>query len=331
MLSCHDVTHSYHQRPVLAIDELLLQSGTVTALVGPNGSGKSTLLRILAFLEGPNRGELRLDGTVIAGRTARRRARQRVTLVEQAPYLFPTTVRENLLYALRLHGVTGRTAGHRADRALTTLDASALATRDARALSEGEVRRIALARAIVIDPDVLLLDEPAGAADRAAAIAVYTTMARQRDRGAAVCFTSHHVEDAFRWSDDLRTLTDGRLREAAPENLFRATLPPGTGAKDVTIGPLTLTVVSDRDGPVTIAIQPEEILVSPQPLGSSARNEFTGPVVRISEHDADRITVTVDVGIDLSARVTRAALRDLDLHVGSPVVLTVKALAVQVS
>ncbi len=331
MLSCHGVAHGYGTRPVLDIDDLCLDAGSITALVGPNGSGKSTLLRILAFLEEPRRGAVHLDGRPVVGRAGRRQARRRVTLVEQVPYLFPTTVRDNLHHALRFHGVRGREAADRTGRALEAVDAAQLADRHARALSEGESRRVALARAIVIEPQVLLLDEPAGAADRAAALALYTAMARERDRGTAVCFSSHHIEDAFRWSDDLRTLADGRLREAAPENLFRATLPAGTGAKDVPIGPLTLRVVSDREGPVTIAIPPEEILISPRPLGSSARNEFRGSVVRISEHPNDRITVTADVGIDLSARVTRAAVRDLDLHVGSPVVLTVKALAVQVS
>jgi molybdopterin-binding protein len=251
-------------------------------------------------------------------------------VVEQVPYLFPATVQDNLLYALRLHGVTGPEAKDRTRRALETLGASPLADRAARGLSEGEIRRVALARAIVIEPDVLLLDEPAGAADRAAAMALYAVMATERERGTAVCFTSHHVEDAYRWSDDLRTLTAGRLGEVAPENLFRASLPPGAGAKEAAIGPLTLTVVSSREGPVSISIPPEEILVSVRPLASSARNEFAGTVVRISEHDQDRITVTVDVGIDLAARVTRAALRELDVHVGTPVVLTIKALAVQV-
>jgi tungstate transport system ATP-binding protein len=315
---------------VLTIDELTLESGTVTALVGPNGSGKSTLLHILGFLVQPTAGELRLDGTIVRGRVDRRRARRRVTVVEQVPYLFPATVQDNLLYALRLHGVTGPEAKDRTRRALETLGASPLADRAARGLSEGEIRRVALARAIVIEPDVLLLDEPAGAADRAAAMALYAVMATERERGTAVCFTSHHVEDAYRWSDDLRTLTAGRLGEVAPENLFRASLPPGAGAKEAAIGPLTLTVVSSREGPVSISIPPEEILVSVRPLASSARNEFAGTVVRISEHDQDRITVTVDVGIDLAARVTRAALRELDVHVGTPVVLTIKALAVQV-
>lgn len=331
MLSARGITHTYGGRTVLDIDAIVLPAGSVTALVGPNGSGKSTLLRILAFLERPTGGTLQLDGVTVDGSAARRRARRRVTMVEQVPYLFPTSVRENLLYALKLHGITGGTAGDRARRALEAVDATALAAREARALSEGEARRVALARAVVLEPDVLLLDEPAGAADRAAAVALYSAMARERDRGSAVCFTSHHIEDAFRWSDVLRTLSDGRLHEIAPENLFRATLPPGQGAKDVSIGPLTLRVVSDRDGPVTISVPPEEILVSNQPIASSARNQFTGPVVRISEHDADRITLTVDVGVDLAARVTRAALRELDVHVGSPVVLTVKALAVQVT
>ena len=330
MLRAAGLDHAYGGLTVLAVDAFALERGSVTALVGPNGSGKSTLLRLLAFVERPRAGTIALDGAPVRTRTERRHARLRVTLVEQAPYLFPRSVRENVEYGLRLRGIRSADARARAMAALERLHAGGLAQRPARELSDGEIQRVALARAIALEPDALLLDEPAGAADRAATAQLHRVLHEERERGTAVCFASHHLEDAYRWSDTLVALADGRAGSVTPENLFRATLPEGRGSKVAAIGPLEVVVVTDRAGPVTLAIPPHEVLVSHAPLESSARNAFTGTVVRISDHSDDMVTVTVDAGVDLAARVTRSALRELGIHVGSRVVLTVKALAVQV-
>lgn len=330
MLSATDLRHAYGARTVLRVDRVTLGRGSITGLVGPNGSGKSTLLRILAFLERPGSGVISLDKTPVRSTGAYRSARRRVTLVEQVPYLFSESVLDNVVYGLRLRGRSRPDAEARARQALERVQTAGLAHRPARELSEGECRRVALARAIALEPDVLLLDEPAGAVDRAAAAQLHRILQEERARGAAICFASHQIEEAFRWSDAIVALTDGRAGAATPENLFRTTLPDGSGSKVAEIGPLSVVVVTDRSGPVTLAIPPHEVLVSHAPLHSSARNEFAGPVVRISEHNGDMVTLTVDAGVDLAARVTRSAMRELDIHVGTRVVLTVKALAVQV-
>jgi tungstate transport system ATP-binding protein len=330
MLSATHLRHTYGGRPVLTVERLTLERGSITALAGPNGSGKSTLLRVLAFLERPASGTITLDGVAVRSSGAYRRARRRVTLVEQVPYLFSASVLDNVVYGLRLRGLARPDAQARAGQALERVQSAGLARRHAWELSEGERQRVALARALALDPDVLLLDEPAGAVDRAAAAQLHRILREERARGAAVCFASHHLEDAYRWSDGILGLTDGHLGAVTPENLFRATLPEGSGSKVADVGPIRVVVVTDRSGPVTLAIPPHDVLVSHASLHSSARNEFVGPVVRISDHDGDMVTLTVDAGVDLAARITRSAMRELDIHVGTRVVLTVKALAVQV-
>ena len=330
MLSATDLRHTYAARPVLTVDRFVLERRSITALTGPNGSGKSTLLRVLAFLERPASGTLTLDGAAVRSPVEYRRARLRVTLVEQVPYLFSDTVLDNLVYGLRLRRVARSDAETGARRALERLQAGGLARRPARELSDGERQRVALARAIALEPDVLLLDEPASAVDRAAAAQLHHILQEERARGTAVCVASHHLEDAYRWSDTIVALAEGRAGAVTPENLFRATLPEGSGSKVASVGPIDVVVVTDRAGPVTLAIPPHEVLVSHTSLHSSARNEYAGPVVRISEHDGEMVTLTVDVGVDLAARITRSAMRELDIHVGRRVVLTVKALAVQV-
>lgn len=330
MLEARDLEHGYGRRTVLSVEDLTLPSGTITAIVGPNGSGKSTLLRVLAFLETPRAGVLRLDGAPIRSPSECRRARRQVTLVEQTPYLFPGTSQDNLAYALSLHGIPSSERAGRVRRALERVLASDLAPRRADQLSNGEVQRVAIARALALEPAVLLMDEPASAADRATSTRLYQVLDEERSRGAAICFASHQLEDAYRWSDRLVALADGRTGVVTPENLFRAVLPDGVGSKTARVGPLDIHVVTDRSGPVTLALPADEVLVSTAPLRSSARNEFAGRVVRISEHDRDRITIAVDVGVDLVAHITPSALRELDIQLGSTVVLAIKALAVRV-
>jgi tungstate transport system ATP-binding protein len=176
---------------VLSLEAFDLEAGSVTALVGPNGAGKSTLLRILAVLERPDAGTLSLDGRPLVSAADRRWARCHVTLVEQHPYLFGGTVRHNLHYALSLQGIRGPEAARRTEAALDRLHAVELAERPAGDLSAGEIQRVAVARALVLEPKVLLLDEPAGVADRATLARLYQTLAEEQEQGTALCFASH--------------------------------------------------------------------------------------------------------------------------------------------
>src|SRR5213080_2721424 len=238
MLELVAVRHRYDGRVVLDIERFAVPPGAAVAIVGPNGSGKSTLLRLLALLERPSEGEVRLDGAVASASPALRR---RVTLVEQRPILFRGTVRENLEYGLRVRDV-GQTAanGILAD-VVERLGITPLLRRRRHELSDGEVQRVAVARALALRTDVLLLDEPASSADRAAAGALYRALAAERAaRPFAVCIASHQLEDAYRWADDIRALAEGRLSPVTPENLFRVELPAGDGVKTVRVGTIAL-------------------------------------------------------------------------------------------
>lgn len=330
LLSARHIEHLYGGRRVLAVDEIEFASGTITALVGPNGSGKSTLLRILGFLEPPTRGTLALDGKQVRTRADRLSARRTVTLVEQQPFLFGGTVKSNLMFGLRTRGCRGREATARVTEALQTVAIEELADRDARSLSDGEKQKAAVARALVVQPRVLLLDEPASAADRASKNRLYQVLDDVRQAGLAVCFASHHLEDAYRWSDRMVSLEGGRASPVTPENLFRVDIPPGTGAKPVRVGNLVIRIVTDTSGPATIALPPDDFIVSKSAFPSSARNQFPGRIQRISEDTRGRVTLTVDAGPEFIVRITPDSLAELGLVVGSAVVLSVKAVAVRV-
>jgi tungstate transport system ATP-binding protein len=332
MLELRNVRHRYGARVVLDLAQFAVPPGSVLAVVGHNGAGKSTLLRLLALLEAPTEGQVLLNGVVVP-RHAPAALRRRVTLVEQRPILFRGTVLENLVYGLQVRGI-GRAAqngiiGDVVDR----LGLKPLLARRRTELSDGEVQRIAVARALVLRTDVLLLDEPASSADTAAAGALYRALAAERAaRPLTVCIASHQLEDAYRWADDIRALADGRLSPVTPENLFRVELPPGDGVKSVRVGDIAIVVMTERSGPAVLAVPPTDIFVSREPLASSARNVFKGRVTGMAiERRGAGVHVRADMGgVELVAAVTAESARDLALTPGANVVFSFKATAVQV-
>jgi molybdopterin-binding protein len=332
MIELVGVRHEYDGRVVLDLERFAVAPGAAVAVVGPNGSGKSTLLRLLALLERPTQGRVLLDGVDMTPRGTERR---RVTLVEQRPILFRATVRENLEFGLKVRGVRRTEVNSRVENVAARLAITSLLGRRRHELSEGEVQRVAVARALAVEPDVLLLDEPASSADRAAALALYRALAEERARRPlAICLASHQLEDAYRWAEDVRALADGRLSPVTPENLFRVELVAAESGdlKHACVGAVEIAAMTDKTGSAILAVPPTDIFVSREPLASSARNTFQGRVTALARRRAGHgaVHVTADVGVELVAVVTEEAVRDLALAPGSPVVFSFKASAVRV-
>jgi ABC-type multidrug transport system ATPase subunit len=175
-------------REVLHGVSFAVPQGLVTALLGPSGAGKSTLLRCLNGLVAPDRGEVLLHGRDVR-ELAPRELRRRVGLVAQAPVMLPGTVRDNVLYAIE-----DPREGRVGDALRAAGLAEAFAGRGARELSGGEQARVALARALARDPEVLLLDEPTAALDHDTAAHVGATLRELADRGLGVCVATHDLE-----------------------------------------------------------------------------------------------------------------------------------------
>jgi len=258
-----------------------------------------------------------------------------VTLVEQRPILFRATIRENMEFGLQVRGIRRTEVNRRVEAVAARLAITPLLGRRRHELSDGEVQRVAVARALAVEPDVLLLDEPASSADRAAALTLYRALAEERARRPmAVCLASHQLEDAYRWADDVRALADGRLSPVTPENLFRVELKAAESGdlKHACVGTVEIAAMTDKTGPAILAVPPTDIFVSREPLASSARNTFPGRVTGLARRRPDEgaVHVTADVGVELVAVITEEAVRDLALAPGSPVVFSFKASAVRV-
>ncbi|RMG17535.1 MAG: ABC transporter ATP-binding protein [Deltaproteobacteria bacterium] len=210
-VSIERVTRVYGRTRALAGVDLRLQSGTVTALLGPNGAGKSTLLHILSTLMLPSSGRIRY-GEVDHGRAAET-LRGEIGLVSHATLVYPPlSALENLDFFGRLYGVRGRK-----ERARTLLRQVGLAesawTRPAATYSRGMLQRLALARALLPDPRLLLLDEPFTGLDRDASVRLMEILRDVRGQGRIVLLVTHDLEGAAQLADRVAILSRGRIAE----------------------------------------------------------------------------------------------------------------------
>lgn len=211
------VRHRYGDRLALEIPELAIRQGGLYLLTGANGSGKSTLLQILALLMPPTAGTVSFHGRPIDWRSAGLlEIRRRVTLLHQAPYLFNESVAGNVAFGLRARGIAGGRLRQLVDEALDMVGLRGFQKRRARELSGGEAQRVAMARALAIAPEVLLLDEPLANVDRQSAAFLEELIGGLPARGTSVVMTTHNPEQPIRLGGERIHLVAGRLA-AVPE------------------------------------------------------------------------------------------------------------------
>jgi tungstate transport system ATP-binding protein len=222
ILRLEGIRKQYGTSTVLDIATLRVEKGSVHALVGPNGSGKTTLLEIAALIGEPSRGSVYVlgeDGT--ADKTTRRKLRREVTLVDQNPYLFDTTVYRNIAFGLKARGLGRAEIRSRVGEALESVGLGPFAARRASGLSAGETQRVALARAMALRPALLLLDEPTANVD-VFHVQILENLIRVavEENDATVIFATHSFAQSQRLAGTTHLLVEGRLSTAPPEDHF---------------------------------------------------------------------------------------------------------------
>jgi tungstate transport system ATP-binding protein len=219
----------YNERRVLDCESLEIWHGEILALVGPSGAGKSTMLRLLNFLESPSCGWIEFQGVRFeAGREMPLELRRRVTTVFQRPMLLDRNVWDNVTYGLRLRGE--RDSMPKAQAVLDQVGLEGLAHQRARSLSGGEAQRVVLARAMVLHPDVLLLDEPTANLDPYN-VGLIEAIIRQinSERSTTLVLVTHNVFQARRLADRVAFVLGGKLVEVAEvERFFQSPADPRT-------------------------------------------------------------------------------------------------------
>lgn len=279
------VTKSFGAVQVLSEVSLAVEAGTTVALLGPSGCGKTTLLRIIAGLERPDRGEVRIGGsTVVDDGHFVAPERRRIGMVFQDWALFPhLSVGQNVAYGLPRSPQRRR----RVAQSLDLVGLGGLEDRLPGTLSGGQQQRVALARALAPRPQAILLDEPFSNLDTALRVQVRTEVhALLTDLGITAVFVTHDQQEAFVLGNEVAVMSGGVIvQQAAPATLYAAPLTPwvatfvgeanlvsadadGCVAR-TPIGPVPLAEA--HAGPVDVLLRPEQLEVSP---GRGARVEL---------------------------------------------------------
>lgn len=327
----HDLTKDYGPRRVLDVEHFAVTPGTICAVVGPNGSGKTALLSLLALLESPTSGTIALFGEEAKRAPgARRHLRRRVVMVHEQPWMFHTTVLDNVTYGLSARGVRRGDARRLATAALESVGMAHAGEWSARGLSAGEARRVALARALAVGPDLILLDEPLADIDARNATVVENVIRDLPSRGTTVLLATHRLEVAYRLADQCLSLGDGRIRQALPDNHFAGTITEDEGEPVMKIAPgRVLRLSTEVRGAAHVIIDPRTVVLSRAPAPSSARNHFSGPITGL-QTERDRVRVTVDVGVPIVALITQRSFRQMELHLGEEISVVFKTVSLDV-
>jgi tungstate transport system ATP-binding protein len=333
--------------PLLDVGQIEIRGGEILSVLGPNGAGKSTLLRVLGMLQKPDSGSIDFLGQT--GREAEKSMRRRSAFVFQRPHLWAGSVRSNIELGLRLKGQAPDTTRNLAEQAAAQLGIRALLDRDARALSGGEAQRVAVARAMALDPDVLFLDEPASNLDAMARAALIEDLEHvARDGRHATVLATHDRADAFSLADRVIVMRDGRVvQSGCPEDLFENPVDPFIAAVTGAELSFRASVVSSQEGLLVVQVgdtelsaagsaapgdrvrvvyRPEDLFLSHSEIQGSPRNRFQARVTEIRPAGS-LLRVRLDGAGHWVAVVTRAAADELSLEVGTRTWVQVKATA----
>ncbi|WP_317056434.1 ABC transporter ATP-binding protein [Roseovarius rhodophyticola] len=311
---------------------LTIGQGEFIAIMGPSGCGKTTTLRMLAGLDAPTNGEIRIAGKRMNDLPAHERD---TPMVWQSLALFPyLNARENVEFGLKMRGVE---AGERRKRALNWLDRMEIgefAERNVETLSGGQRQRVALARALVTEPQLLLLDEPLSALDAHLVIRMQSVLTRlQRELGITFVYVTHSQSEAFAMADRVVIMSKGEIAQiGTPREIYRA---PKTRfvaefvgrnnilqgrvtehAKDVStvdtaLGTFTVPGKTEVGSDVAIVVSADMMQIGPGENTLEATvlsEEFVGSMVTIFLEAED--------GTELKIQMQERALGDLDLSAG---------------
>jgi tungstate transport system ATP-binding protein len=213
------VSKRHSESFVLRVEQLDIAAGEVLCLLGSTGAGKSTLLRLLSGIESPTSGSIIFEGRALEVPVTPISVLRRIVMVHQQPLLLTGTVRYNAEYGLRLRGLCANSC--KVQEVLERLGLAKLAGQSARTLSGGQVQLVALARALVLESDVMLLDEPTGHLDPArVALMEETILKAQGRRRMTVARATHNLFQVRRVGHKVALLLNGSLVEVAPTRQF---------------------------------------------------------------------------------------------------------------
>ncbi len=333
---------------VLNDASLKVEEGEYFIILGPTGAGKTVLLETIAGLYPAKSGQVWLDDQDITRLEPEKRG---IAFVYQDHVLFPhLSVWDNIVFGLKRLKKSKAEIRETAGWVIDLLRISHLVKRKPDTLSGGEKQKVALARALVIQPRVLLLDEPLSALDPETKETVQRELRRIHDQlGLTIVHVTHDFEEAVSMGDRIAVIGEGRVVQiGTPQEIFRqpnsefvarfamarnitlADVQDGEGENAFAfVGETKIEVVTELRGKHRLSLRPEDILVSTEPFKSSARNSFKGPITHVLDKGSI-LYLTINVPPELVCLVTRHSYEEMNLNKGGEVYVTFKASAVHV-
>lgn len=293
-------------RTVLHIGKLEIEPHKVYTLIGPNGAGKTTLLRILAFLDRPTSGILQFqERTIGSGENQLYELRRQVVLLDQNPIMFTGSVFKNVEFGLKVRKVPATERRRRIGEVLDLVGMASFGEYNARGLSGGETKRVALARALVLQPDVLLCDEPTANVDSENQEIILKIIEQiNKEQRTSIIFSTHYLSQGQRLADHTLLLQYGELSDIVSENIFRAVI-VGRRGDNITCqltGQLILLlpahVLPADESVVKVHIDPSAIQLNPEKSEAGSGNSLSGRITGL-EQDGGRVRIIIDVGAKL--------------------------------
>lgn len=330
-------------RTILDVDRLEVKPSEILAIIGPNGAGKSTLMQVLGLLLQPDEGRVSVNGKrVRVG--SRGRHMRKMACVFQSPLLLDRSVRSNIELGLKLRRVGADEREAKAEFWILRLGLQGVAERNAHILSGGEAQRVNIARAMALEPEILLMDEAFTGLDMPTRLELLDELGPMlRKRGIATVLVTHNRAIALSMGDRLAVMLDGRIRQvSSPEEVFlhpsdldvasfigMENILPCT-AKGTTLelnGGPALEGLPGVDGQALACLRAEELRLGPPTADENGWNLLQGRIARIFPRD-EGMMVELDLGCRLLSRLSRAEYRALNLSEGQSIDVRIRYEAV---
>ena len=306
LYSIRNLKKVHGETTILDINSLDIERGEVYTLIGPNGAGKTTLLNTLAFLEMPSSGEIRFQGRKVHFNQRNLHAvRQKVVQVDQYPILFTGTVKKNVEYGLYVRKVDKKKRNVIVEKVLEMVGMRSFMRADAQTLSGGETKRVALARALAIEPEVLLCDEPTANVDVENQKIINDILKRcNSEENVSLIFATHSLSEASRFADHTIELRNGHLASGNKTNVFPAQLKESDNGEFQLLIADTLTyrLANGKapSGPISkVFVDPKRIRCTAIKDSSPIdENQWKGLITKAERLD-DQVRLTVDCRVGL--------------------------------
>ncbi|MHA1267020.1 MAG: tungstate ABC transporter ATP-binding protein WtpC [Candidatus Helarchaeota archaeon] len=350
MLILDQITKSWETFQLKNIT-LEIKEGEFFVILGPSGAGKTLLLEVIAGIHYPDSGNIFFKGEDITWVPPEKR---KVGFVFQDYALFPhMRIWQNIEFGLKMLKLSRQAKVERVEKMMKLMGILPLAKRYPDTLSGGEQQRIALARALILEPRLFLLDEPLSALDYNTRYQLREEISRiQRKLNITTIYVTHDRMEAITLADRLAIMNDGEIVQiGTPNEIFRSPknefvaqftgfeniiegysrYDPNSKLSRVDCGEFEIQVPTSKEGRVKTCIRPEDVAISLQPPKSSVRNVIEGRVVSLRDQGAVmKVKVRIGQETEIAALITHQSFIDLKLRINSVVYVGFKATAIQV-